>query len=38
MHENRRVYGGLYVCRGIERKVNVDVNPALDMVRKQNTG
>jgi len=35
IHENGRVYRGLYVCRRNGRKVNADVNSALNMARKQ---
>jgi putative transposase len=35
IHENSRVYRGLYVCRRTGRKVNADVNAALNMARRQ---
>jgi putative transposase len=35
IHENGRVYRGLYVCRRIGRKINADVNAALNMARRQ---
>mgnify|MGYP000140759724 FL=1 len=34
IRENSRVYRGLYVCRRTGRKVNADVNAALNMARR----
>ncbi len=35
VRENGRVYRGLYVCRRTGRKVNADVNVALNIARRQ---
>jgi putative transposase len=35
IRENSRVYKGLYVCRRTGRKINADVNAALNMARRQ---
>ena len=34
IHENGRIYRGLYVCRRNERKINADVNAALNLARR----
>jgi transposase len=33
-HENDRVYRGLYVCRRNGRRINADVNAALNITRR----
>jgi len=35
VHENGRIYRGLYVCRRNRRKINADVNAAINIARKQ---
>jgi putative transposase len=35
VHENSRVYRGLYVCRRTGRKINADVNAAPNIARRQ---
>jgi len=35
MHEKDRIYRGLYVCRRNRRKINADVNAALNIARRQ---
>ncbi|MCC6044867.1 MAG: transposase, partial [Desulfurococcaceae archaeon] len=35
IHENGRIYRGLYVCRRTGRKINADVNAALNIARRQ---
>jgi putative transposase len=35
IHENGRIHRGLYVCRRNGRKVNADVNSALNIARRQ---
>jgi len=35
VHENGRIHRGLYVCRRDGRKVNADVNSALNIARRQ---
>jgi putative transposase len=35
VHENGRIYRGLYVCRRTGRKINADVNAAINIARRQ---
>jgi putative transposase len=35
IHENGRVHRGLYACRRTGRKINADVNAALNIARRQ---
>jgi putative transposase len=33
-HKNGRIYRGLYICRKTGKKINADVNAALNIARK----
>ena len=33
-HKNGRIYGGLYICRKTGKKINADVNAALNIARR----
>ena len=33
-HKNGRIYRGLYMCRKAGKKINADVNAALNIARK----
>jgi transposase len=37
-HKNGRIYRVLYVCRKTGKKINADINAALNIARRQDIG